>query len=202
MRVDGDNVVVTLKRPFAPFLSIVARWSYVMNKNWAVQKGAWDGTEAAWKQFNNFSKDVSPFFAAANGTGPFKVARWDIAAKRLTLAANEQYFAGAPKLKTIHMMTVDEPSTLRLMLETGDADVAEVSSKFAAQLKGNPDVTVYDNLPRLRTDPVIFFTLDINMQANPDVGSGKLDGQGIPSDFLPIKTCAKALNTLLITKRF
>ena len=31
VRVDGDNVVVTLKRPFAPFLSIVARWSYVMN---------------------------------------------------------------------------------------------------------------------------------------------------------------------------
>lgn len=191
VRVDGDNVVVTLKRPFAPFLSIVARWSYVMNKNWAVQKGAWDGTEATWKQFNNFSKDASPFFAAANGTGPFQVARWDIAAKRLTLAANEQYFAGAPKLKTIHMMTVDEPSTLRLMLETGDADVAEVSSKFAAQLKGNPDVTVYDNLPRLRTDPVIFFTLDINMQANPDVGSGQLDGQGIPSDFFADKDVRK-----------
>ena len=191
VRVDGDNVVVTLKRPFAPFLSIVARWSYVVNKNWAVQKGAWDGTEATWKQFNNFSKDSSPFFAAANGTGPFQVARWDIAAKRLTLAANEQYFAGAPKLKTIHMMTVDEPSTLRLMLETGDADVAEVSSKFAAQLKGNPDVTVYDNLPRLRTDPVIFFTLDINMQANPDVGSGKLDGQGIPSDFFADKDVRK-----------
>lgn len=191
VRVDGDKVIVTLKRPFAPFLSIAARWSYVMSKNWAVQKGAWDGTEATWKEFNNFSKDASPFFAAANGTGPFKAVRWDIAAKRLTLAANENYFAGAPKLKTIYMMTVDEPSTLRLMLETGDADVAEISTKFAAQLKGNPDVTVYENLPRLRTDPVIFFTLDINMQANPDVGSGKLDGKGIPADFFADKDVRK-----------
>ena len=120
------------------------------------------------------------------------MARWDIAAKRLTLAANENYFAGAPKLKFIHMLTVDEPSTLRLMLETGDADVAEISTKFAEQIKGNPEVTLYDNLPRLRTDPVIFFTLDINMQANPDVGSGKLDGQGIPADFFADKNLRQA----------
>ena len=187
VRVDGDNVVITLKRPFAPFLSILARWSYIVSKNWAVQHGAWNGEESTWKQFNNFAKDASPFFAVTNGTGPFYVARWDIAAKRLTLAANENYFAGAPKLKTIHMMTVDEPSTMRLMLETGDADVAEISTKFASQLKGNPEVVVYDELPRLRTDPVIFFTLDINMEANPDVGSGKLDGNGIPSDFFTDK---------------
>ena len=191
IRVEGDNVVVTLKRPFAPFLSIVARWSYVVSKNWAIARGGWDGTEQTWKQFNNFAKDASPFFAASNGTGPFQVARWDIAAKRLTLTAHENYFAGAPQLKTIHMMTVDEPSTLRLMLETGDADVAEISTKFAAQLKGNPDITVYDNLPRLRTDPVIFFTLDINMQGNPDVGSGQLDGQGIPSNFFADKDLRK-----------
>ncbi|WP_428053658.1 ABC transporter substrate-binding protein [Candidatus Avelusimicrobium stercoris] len=192
IRVDGDNVVVTLKRPFAPFLSIIARWSYIVSKDWAASHGAWDGTEETWKQFNNFARDSSPFFAVANGSGPFSVARWDIAAKRLTLAANENYFAGAPKLKFIHMLTVDEPSTLRLMLETGDADVAEISTKFAAQIKGNPDVTLYDNLPRLRTDPVIFFTLDINMQANPDVGSGKLDGQGIPADFFADKNLRQA----------
>ncbi|WP_428046803.1 ABC transporter substrate-binding protein [Candidatus Avelusimicrobium fimicolum] len=192
VRVEGDNVVVTLKRPFAPFLSIVARWGYIVSKEWAVSHGAWDGTEETWKKFNNFAKDASPFFAAANGSGPFSVARWDIAAKRLTLSANENYFAGAPKLKFIHMLTVDEPSTLRLMLETGDADVAEISTKFAEQIKGNPEVTLYDNLPRLRTDPVIFFTLDINMQANPDVGSGKLDGQGIPADFFADKNLRQA----------
>ena len=192
VRVEGDNVVVTLKRPFAPFLSIVARWGYIVSKEWAVSHGAWDGTEETWQKFNNFAKDASPFFAAANGSGPVSVARWDIAAKRLTLAANENYFAGAPKLKLIHMLTVDEPSTLRLMLETGDADVAEISTKFAEQIKGNPEVTLYDNLPRLRTDPVIFFTLDINMQANPDVGSGKLDGQGIPADFFADKNLRQA----------
>lgn len=192
VRVEDDKVIITLKRPFAPFLSILARWSYVMSKNWAVQNGAWDGTEATWKQFNNFAKEDSPLFQKTNGTGPFAVARWDIAAKRLLLVANENYFAGAPRLKSIHMMTVDEPSTLRLMLESGDVDVAELSPKFISQLQGNAEVTLYDNLPRLRTDPTIFFTLDINMQANPDVGSGKLDGAGIPADFFADKNLRKA----------
>lgn len=192
VRVDGNNVVITLKRPFAPFLYILARWGYVINKSWAVERGAWDGREETWKQFNNFAKDTSPLFNQANGTGPFQIARWDIAAKRLTLAANENYFAGAPRLKTILMMTVDEASTLRLMLESGDADVAEISPKFISQLKGSSTIDLYDNLPRLRTDPVIFFTLDINMDANPDVGSGKLDGQGIPSDFFADKDLRQA----------
>ena len=192
VRVEGDSVVITLKRPFAPFLYILARWGYVVNKEWAVQKGAWDGREETWKQFNNFAKDTSPLFNETNGTGPFQVARWDIAAKRLTLVANENYFEGAPALKTILMMTVDEASTLRLMLESGDADVAELSPKFISQLKDSDTIALYDNLPRLRTDPVIFFTLDINMQANPDVGSGKLDGQGIPADFFADKDVRQA----------
>lgn len=187
VRIEGDNLVITLKRPFAPFLSILARWSYIVSKPWAVSRGAWDGTEETWKAFNNFSKDTSPFFKESNGTGPFQIERWDIAGKTLVLRAHEDYFAGAPQLKTIFMRTVEEPSTVRLMLETGDADVAEISPKFIKQLKGNPQVAVHDNLPRLRTDPVIFFTRHINMQANPDVGSGKLDGQGIPSDFFADK---------------
>ncbi|MBP5616383.1 MAG: ABC transporter substrate-binding protein [Elusimicrobiaceae bacterium] len=191
VRLDGDNLVITLKRPFAPFLFILARWSYIVSKPWAVARGAWDGTEQTWKQFNNFSKDSSPFFDASNGTGPFQISRWDIAGKSIVLSANEHYFAGAPKLKTIFMRTVEEPSTVRLMLETGDADVAEISPKFIAQLQGNPQVDVYDNLPRLRTDPVIFFTMNVNMQANPDVGSGQLDGEGIPADFFADKDLRK-----------
>lgn len=192
VRVDGDNVVITLKRPFAPFLSILARWGYVVNKKWAVERGAWDGTAETWKKFNNFAKESSPFFNAANGTGPFKLVRWNIAGRRLQLAAHEDYWAGPAKLKNIHMMTVDEASTVRLMLEAGDVDVAEISPKFIAQLQNRPGVVVYDNLPRLRTDPVIFFTLNINMQANPDVGSGKLDGEGIPSNFFEDKDLRKA----------
>lgn len=183
IEVKGDNVVIHLKRPFAPFLTILARWGYIMNQQWVTENGGWNGAEDTWEAYNNFSKESSYLFDHMNGTGPFKLVRWNIAGKRLQLAANEDYFAGAPKLKHVHLMTVDEPSTVRLMLESGDVDIAEISPKFIAQLKGKEGITVYDNLPRLRTDPAIFFTRNINMTANPDVGSGKFDGEGIPSDF-------------------
>ena len=192
VQVDGDNVVIRLKRPFAPFLSILARWGYIMNRDWIADNGGWDGSEETWKKFNNFAKEDSYLFDHMNGTGPFKLVRWNIAGKRLQLGANEEYFAGAPKVKSIHMMTVDEPSTVRLMLESGDVDVAEISPKFISQLKGKPGIAVYDDLPRLRTDPVIFLTRKINMTANPDVGSGKLDGEGIPSDFFDDPDLRKA----------
>ncbi len=183
VQVQGDNVVIRLKKPFAPFLGILARWGYIVPKKWVADHGGWDGTEETWKQFNNFEKQSSYLFDHMNGTGPFKLVRWDISGRSLQLAANEAYFEGAPRIKNIYMRTVTEPSTMRLLLEAGDADIAEIPAQYVDQLKGRPDVVVYDNLPRLRTDPVIFFTLDINAQGNPDVGSGKLDGNGIPNDF-------------------
>lgn len=183
VQVDGQNVVIRLKRPFAPFLGVIARWGYIVPKQWVAQNGGWDGTEENWTKFNNFEKQNSYLFDHMNGSGPFKLVRWDNSARRLQLSAHDDYFEGAPAIKNIHMMTVNEGSMLRLMLETGDADISEIPAQFADQLRGQEGIEVYDNLPRLRTDPVIFFTLDINTKGNPDVGSGKLDGAGIPADF-------------------
>ena len=143
VQVQGDKVVVKLKKPFAPFLSIVARWGYVVPKAWVAQHGGWDGTEATWKQFNNFEKQSSYLFDHMNGTGPFKLVRWDVSARRLHLAANEEYFAGAPRIKNIHMMTVTEPSTLRLLLEGGEADIVEIPSQYVDQLRGKPGYLFY-----------------------------------------------------------
>ena len=189
---EGDTVTITLKKPFAPFLSIMARWSYIISKDWAVKNGEWDGTEATWKKFNNRAKTDSYLFEHENGSGPFLVSRWDIAAKRIYLRGYKDYVLGAPALKTVQILSVAEQSTMRLMLESGDADIAELSGNFAEQVASNPDVTVMDRLPRLKTDPVIFFTFNVNAEANQDIGSGKLDGQGVPPDFFKDKDLRQA----------
>ena len=69
------------------------------------------------------------------------------------------------------------------MLESGDVDIAEIAGSFVDQISSDPNVVVYDTLPRLKTDPVLFFTFDLNGVSNPDIGSGRLDGNGIPTDF-------------------
>lgn len=192
IKADGDTVTIKLKSPFAPFLSIVARWSYIISKDWAIKNGEWDGTEASWKNFNNRAKTESYLFEHENGSGPFIVQRWDIPAKRIYLAGYQDYVLGAPALKTVQLLSIAEQSTMRLMLESADADIVELSGSFAGQVAANPDAVVMDELPRLKTDPVIFFTFDINAQANPDIGSGKLDGQGIPANFFTDKDLRKA----------
>lgn len=194
VQVKDDQVIIKLKRPFAPLLSILARWSYIINKNWAVSNGEWSGTEKDWKEFNNKGKNESYLFDKANGSGPFILGRWEQAAKRIYLIANKNYVLGVPKLESVQIVTIPEQSTMRLMLESGDIDIAEISPAFTDQIASNPDLVVQDRLPRLKTDPVIFFTFDINPEGNPDIGSGKLDGAGIPPDFFKDINIRKAFS--------
>lgn len=183
VRVEGGDVVVRLPKPFAPFLSVIARWSYVMPRSWAAAHGEWDGSGTTWRAYNNPDKERSHFFANMNGTGPFKLERWDRTAKYVLLARNDGYWRKPPALKRVLVKTVPEFSTRRLMLQAGDADLIETPRPLLSQLHDMPQVKIVDNLPRLMTDPAIFFTFNINSFANPDIGSGKLDGDGIPPDF-------------------
>ena len=183
VRVDGGDVVITLPRPFGPFLGIMARWSYVVPKAWAVAHGEWDGTAATWKDFNDPPKEKSFLYQNMNGAGPFKLVRWDKTARYVLLDRHDAYFRGPAKLKHVLVKAVPELNTRKLMLQAGDADLIETPRPYAAQLLGIPGVTLLDGLPRLQTDPALFFTVKINPVANPDIGSGKLDGEGIPPDF-------------------
>ncbi len=183
VRVEGDSVVVTLPRPFGPFLSIMARWSYVMSKPWAVAHGEWDGSAAKWRDFNDPPKERSYFYEHTNGAGPFKVVRWDKTARYVLLERHDAYWRGPAKLKRVLVKAVPELNTRKLMLEAGDADLIETPRPYAAQIGAIPGARLADKLVRLQTDPALFFTVKINPVANPDIGSGKLDGEGIPPDF-------------------
>jgi len=191
---DGNNLVIKLKKPFAPFLAIMARWSYIINKNWAISNGAWDGKAETMAKFNNPQKQDSALFDKSNGSGPFVVERWDKPKKRIYLKANKNYFLGAPKLERVYIITLAEQSTMRLMLQSGEIDIAEIAPSLIPQLVGDKNIAVYDTLPRLKTDPVLFFTFNINPENNPDIGSGKLDGKGIPPNFFEDKTLRQAFS--------
>jgi peptide/nickel transport system substrate-binding protein len=181
--VDGNDVIIHLVRPFAAFLSIMARWSYVESQSWAVEHGDWEGTSASWQKFNNPEKGATYFNAHVNATGPFKLERWDVGAKYVLMSRNESYWRKPAGLKRVLVKTVPEFETRKLMLEAGDADLIDTPRQLLSQLAGIAGVTIVDHLPRLIDDPAIFFTFKINPVANPDIGSAKLDGRGIAPDF-------------------
>jgi len=194
IKIDDEKVIINLKKPFAPFLSIIARWSYIMNKKWCIENGEWDGNYETIKNFSGRPKENSNIIDKENGSGPYKVIRWDRQTKQITLQAFENYFRGKAKINTVIQKTVDEFSTRRLMISRADADIIEVPRIYETQMENIKNVKLYSNLPRLMTDPVFFFTFNINPNANPDIGSGKLDGKGIPPNFFSDKDVRKAFS--------
>jgi peptide/nickel transport system substrate-binding protein len=180
--VQGDNVVFHLKAPYGAFLSIVAAWSFVMPKAWAAKNGDWDGGAASWQKFNNPKLQDRYEFDHMNGTGPFKLQQWDRQGKQVTLVRNDTYWRPPAKLARVVIRAVPEFATRRLQLQQGDADIVEVPRPNQSQVAGMAGVTIRDDLPQLVVQ-VFHFNLKIDATGNPDVGSGKLDGSGIPPDF-------------------
>ncbi|PCI39508.1 MAG: peptide ABC transporter substrate-binding protein [Elusimicrobia bacterium] len=181
--VDGDYVVLKIHKPFSPILSILASWAPIISKEWAAAHNAWDGTKENWKKHNNPDKTAEGFHDQENGTGPFMLDRWDKKTKETVLARFDDYWRGPAKLKRAHIKSVDEFQTRKLMLAAGDADSIYADYLQQPLLKNLPGVELIDDLPRIDMNPAIFFVFKIETKGNPNVGSGKLDGKGIPANF-------------------
>jgi peptide/nickel transport system substrate-binding protein len=180
--VEGDNVVFHLHHAYGGFLSIIAAWSFVMPKHWAAANGDWDGQPGTWQKFNNPKLQDRFAFDHMNGTGPFKFQEWDRQAKQIILVRNDDYWRKPARLARVVIRTVEEVATRRLALQQGDADLVEVARPDQSQVQGMEGVTIRDDLPQLLVQ-VIHFNFKIDPTANPDIGSGQLDGNGIPPDF-------------------
>jgi peptide/nickel transport system substrate-binding protein len=181
--VDGDWVVFHLKEAYQPFMAILAgSWGAVVDKEWVAEQGGWDGTEATWTQFNN--PEVSPIQSKMNGTGPFKLERWD-AGVEIVLTRNDNYWRTPAKLAKAVIKVVPEWTTRKLMLTAGDADYAYVPRAYIEELEGAEGITVYKDLPTLSL-AAMFFNMNISPNS-PYLGSGQLDGNGIPPDFFSDK---------------
>ncbi len=184
IQVKGDSVVITLKTPYAPFLNILASWSIIVSKKFVVQNGGWDGQKASLERFNNPKKpEELTLFSKASGTGPFKLEGWDRATGTITLVRNDAYWRAPAKLARVVIKKVEEFGPRRLALQNGDADIVDVDRANQPAVTGIPGVRIVDDLARLRTD-AIYMNVNINTEGgNPDIGSGRLDGNGIPPNF-------------------
>ncbi len=183
VRVRGNDLILTLPKPFAPLLTILAMWAPVVSRKWAAGHGAWDGSGKTWEKFNNPEKQSSPFFERANGTGPFRLQRWDRRTMEIVLSRNERYWRKPARLARVIVKGINEFSTRKLMLAAGDADSIFADASQYDQVRGLPGVQITTGLPTVELNPVVFFTYHVNPIANPNIRSAELDGRGIPPDF-------------------
>jgi len=183
IKVTDDAVEMILPKPFPPFLGMLSLGfgNLIVDKEWVIAQGGWPGTAETWKDYHRPTLQEDPLFDKENGTGPFQLEEWDKATNTLILKRFDGYWRAPAKLRRVIIKSVPEWSTRLMAIKAGDADMIAAPFQYLDQVEGLPGVTVKKGL----TLPVIwaaFFAFSIDPEA-PGIGSGKLDGNGVPPDF-------------------
>jgi peptide/nickel transport system substrate-binding protein len=122
--VDEYTVKITLESPDALFLGTVA-------DNWAMIPPGY------FEEVGQEGFEEHPM-----GTGPYKFVEW-VKGDHITLEANEEYWGGMPKIKTVIYRPIPESSTRVAAIQTGEVDiVTRLSSEEAQSLLGVENVQV------------------------------------------------------------
>ena len=220
----AGTVTMHLKQPYGPMLQLLTgSWASIVSKPWVVQQGGWDGTPANAEKFHDPTADADELFKVMNGTGPFKMDRW-APNEEIDLSRNDSYWQqtpmwdGAPtgpaKLQKVLIKNVSEWGTRFSMFQAGDADIVQVDLQYISQVQplvkeqcalkngkynctaanANGFVRVYTGLPQVAATPVQF-NQNVNAAGgNNALGSGALDGNGIPANFFSDINIRKAFS--------
>lgn len=174
---------VILDRSFPATLGIAALpfGSSILDKEWAIAQGAWPGTADTWIDYHKPELEADPLYEVENGSGPFMIESWDRAQKKWVMKRFDNYFRGPAALERVVVRSVSEWTTRRLEFEAGDADIVGVPPEFIDEMDALPGVTAIKDLPAVFTRN-LYFVWPIR-EGSDFIGSGQLDGQGIPNDF-------------------
>lgn len=186
VKCDGETLVFNLPKTDPAFLSKLAYIGQgIVDSEHAKKIGEWDGTEATWK--DAVGKDLigSPLANDPSGTGAYKLLKKD--ATSVAAVAFDGYWGDKPSIQNVIIQKVPEPAARIQAFLKGDADFIETGGReiVETQLKGKPGVAVLDDLPDT-TASGLSMNQNIKVKAGQEqqqIGSGKLDGQGIPANF-------------------
>ena len=177
----GDTVVFHLPTAYPPFMSILTYTSsIVLSKKWSIANKCWDGNIANAAKYNKPEPGYEPLKKIANGTGAYSMKNW-VPGKHFVFERFDAYWGGKPFIKTATFKNVSEWSTRKLMLQNGDADRAQVDTNYLSEVKAMKGVKTFD-VPLLSVT-MAFFCQKVDPRGNTSIGSGKLDGNGIPPNF-------------------
>lgn len=173
---DGNTVTVRYEGDFAP--------SFVLNVL-AARPAAVVDMETVMA--NEVDGDMGTEWLNRNsaGTGPFRLRAYR-PAEMLALEANPDYFDGAPAMEQVIIRHVAEAATQRLLLESGDIDMARnLTPDQVAGLEGNDAIRV-ETYPQAAVH-WISFNQKVDALTNPALWEAArylVDYEGMESSYL------------------
>ena len=221
----AGTVTFHLYAPAGWFLAYLARPALdgVADREWMVANGDWDGDCATWQNWADPPAEASLLYNQANGTGPFRLEAWT--ADEVRLVRYDGYWrqqpawpgdpSGPAALAEVRIQAVVDGQVRADRLAAGEVDMAAISTEHLAELEPlvwgvydgyedleptvvSPTATLrlYRDLPWAGQWPLLF-CYDISTDTNPYIGSGALDGEGIPPDFFQDLHVRRAVNCLM-----
>ena len=187
VKIEGNSVVFTLDAPWGPFMNTIAHfgsWAAITDSKWGIENGAWDGKADGWWKWHDLEPQESPYHNADAGSGPFKLVEWDSAEMKVVLERFDDYWAGPATIKNVVIWGIDEFSTRKAIFEAGDADIAYFGAPYLDQaeaLAAEGKAVVTKGYPTASITSLHFNWLVA--EGSEYLGSGKLDGNGVPRDF-------------------
>jgi peptide/nickel transport system substrate-binding protein len=181
---EENGQVVLKSKAYVPYLLqiLAGSWCAIVDKDTTIAAGAWNGEKAGWEAWHDLAKEAMALYKTANGTGPFMLAGEPDPDLGFSLERFAGYWGELPKLKRVEIIYDNEWSNRRLMLEKGDADAVSIPVQYRDQVLGTTGVRTIYNLPSLANGGLLL-NMQIPVEGNDRLGSGKLDGAGIPPDF-------------------
>lgn len=227
------TVTFSLVKRWAPFPAALSRpWTGIIDREWAVEQGAWDGGCETWAEWYAPGPTDSILATTIMGTGPYILDHWTPGAEYV-LVSNDDYWrrpsmpmmgadgpGGSPAIKRVTVRQEPEAHLRWQALRDGDAESADLSPEaqlLAQQLVGeichwpSRQCQVGENEEgplRLYTELImpsrhaLFFNFNINSEGNNFIGSGQLDGNGIPANFFSDVRVRRALAYCFDETRF
>jgi peptide/nickel transport system substrate-binding protein len=128
------------------------------------------------------------------GTGPYKLVRWS-KDEEIVLEANEQYWRGAAKIKTVVFRPIPDDAVRVAALQNGEVDVAVNIPPHLANIIANHPKIFLSTAPSIRTLQLMFVTHEYDAQHKP-VGPYK----GVTADKRVRQAIAYALDVDEIIK--
>jgi peptide/nickel transport system substrate-binding protein len=213
------TLTLHLAAPFAPVMQLLSNgWASPVDSEWMAEQGDWDGDCANWVAFHDPAAEDSVIFNVENGTGPFKLEYWK-PNDEISMVRNDDYWRTEPMwdggpsgpawYDRVVYKIVDEWGTRFAMLQAGDVDIAYVPTQYieqvdplvaedcdpityeCTQINANGKLRLYKNLSGGTVSVDFFFAMDIPTESS-FIGSGTLDGSGIPPDFFADLNIRKA----------
>lgn len=181
---DGLVFDLNIQAPDPAFMAVLAYTAFsIVDSQYAVANGVWDGSEATWQDW--IGRDLTQEFLHRNpsGTGAYKLVEWGDA--QMIATRFDGYWGGPASIQNVVFNYVDEEATRILALQQGDADRITLGQRASlVQVRGAPGIKIWEE-PDWSSTCVSagFFNFDIDTNDNVDVGSGQLDGAGIPANF-------------------